>query len=73
MSIDTVHADVKLTSVEPSNVAARHVCLTNGLPWLLPKQERIGLIRPKAVWIGDGALLHAVVGVLVDEGSGLHV
>ena len=29
--------------------------------------------QTKAIWIGDGALIHAVVGGLVDEGSGLHV
>ena len=72
MPINTIHADIELTADKPANVTARNISLAYGLPGLLPAQECARLISPKTVWVSDRALIHAVIGGLVDERTGFH-
>ena len=72
MPVYTVVTDVQCAAVEPTHLSSRQIGLTDGVPFLVPVQKYVGLLRPESVRVLDRAPIHGMVLIVVDERATSH-
>ena len=66
--VDAVVADIELAAREPGGLTLDEIEINHFIPGFVPAEECLGLLRPEAVRVLDGTLVHGLVLLGVDMG-----